>query len=105
MKLRFTKLPKHKGFDYQPRYYDERKERLEERKLMFKKDADKASSTRSGIEINFRRNSSNASHYRSKQLRSANLRLILILATLFLACYYFFIHMDKLTYIIDEFTN
>ena len=35
MKIRFTKLPKHKAFDYKPRYYNEQKERIEERKRKF----------------------------------------------------------------------
>ncbi|MEY2904383.1 MAG: hypothetical protein RJA52_399 [Bacteroidota bacterium] len=29
--LKFTKLPKHQKFDYKPRFYDPRKEELEER--------------------------------------------------------------------------
>ena len=34
------RLPKHKQFDFKPRYYDERKERLEQRRREIERDRD-----------------------------------------------------------------
>lgn len=106
MKLKFTKLPKHKAFDYKPRYYNEQKERLEERKRKFETmEAEGKTRTRDDIEINFRRNSGTDNKFRSKQLMASNLRLIIILMALVGICYYFFIHMDNLTPLIDKLTK
>ena len=104
--MRFTKLPKHKGFDYKPRYYNEQKERIEERKRKFEAmEAEGESRTRDDIEINFRRNSSTDTKFRSKQLMAANLRLIIILGIITAGCYYFFIHLDNLTPLIEKLTE
>lgn len=105
MKIRFTKLPKHKGFDYKPRYYNEQKERIEERRRKFEAmESEGKTRTRDDIEISFRRQSGSDNKFRSKQLMAANLRLIVILGLIVAACYYFFIHLDNLTPLIEKLT-
>lgn len=106
MKIRFTKLPKHKAFDYKPRYYNEQKERLEERKRKFEAmETEGKPKTREDIEINFRRGAGTDHKFRSKQMMAANLRLIVILGAIIGICYYFFIYLDNLTPLIEKLTE
>ena len=106
MKLRFTKLPKHKAFDYKPRYYNEQKERLDERKRKIESlEKEGKKRDREDIEINFRRQSKTDTKFRSKQLMAANLRLMFILGAIMGICYYFFIHLDNLTPLIEKLTK
>ena len=104
MKVRFTKLPKHKRFDYTPRYYNEQKERLEERKRQIEAQQSEKK-TREDINISFRRSSSYDKKYRARHLMMANIRLVVILGLIIALMYYFFIHLDNFTLIIEKLTQ
>ncbi len=84
--LKFNKRPKHKRFDYIPRYYDPKKEELDKIVDSYKDmgDADAAKSRiRSGLRHKYRGDAS----YKRTQERSANIRLISIIFVLFLVTY------------------
>ncbi len=82
------KLPsifKHHGpraFEFKPRYYNERKERIEELKKKY--DGDEAAVTTDGfrekVHAKWRTE-------RNKSVRSSNMRLVVIIAALFLLTY------------------
>jgi uncharacterized membrane protein (DUF106 family) len=91
-KFGLSKLPKHKGFDYQPRYYDERKERLQKREQEIRERAENGAYSSKDIKFNFRRNSSASN--RSKQLMKSNIRLMMIIFLLTIATYYLFVKTD-----------
>ena len=90
-RIRFMKVNRNKKFDYTPRYYDERKERLDKLVKRYQKDdqqldtssAEYRAKIKARIEQNWELNSATASHS-----RAANIRLILILGALLLAAYY-----------------
>jgi hypothetical protein len=82
--FKFFKLPQHKTFNYQPRYFDERKEAMEQRRaaLQNNSDAERAPIMRGSIR----------SHYvntTNRQRKNSRLRLVLILGVLALAVYLF----------------
>ncbi len=86
---RFFKIPQHKRFHYEPIYYDERKERLEERirqieqEYGIKNGEDYTPTIRKGF----------ISHYyskRKKAQRYSTTRLIIILIFLGFITYYLF---------------
>ncbi|OFX44169.1 MAG: hypothetical protein A2046_08080 [Bacteroidetes bacterium GWA2_30_7] len=83
----FFKLPKHKSFNYSPRYYDERKEELEklknesaESRINF---SDKPIIMKGFFKENLKNN-------QKKALNKSNARLIIIILFLFFILYYFF---------------
>jgi uncharacterized membrane protein YgaE (UPF0421/DUF939 family) len=90
-----TKLTKNNSFNYQPRYYDERKERFQKREQEIKDMMSKEEVSSEGrtTEFNFRRSSSHGSH-RSKEMTRANIRLILIMLILLGICYALFMNME-----------
>lgn len=96
-----SKLPKHSSFEYKPRYYDERKERLEKREEEIRNmmEADKESG-REKIEFNFRRNQTHA--HRSKELMRSNIRLIVIMFGLVAIFYYLFFKADLFSQLISR---
>lgn len=90
MAISFIKLPKHKRFEYTPRYWDPEKEEREERVRQIKRDM--------GIEV-----SSNPTHttirrgsFRQRQkqkvkaTKASNIRLLVILIVLFIIAYLIF---------------
>ena len=84
--LKFNKRPKHKRFDYIPRYYDPKKEELDKIVESYKnmEDADAAKNRiRSGLRNRYRGDAS----YKRRQERSANIRLISIIFVLFMVAY------------------
>ena len=89
-----VKLPDHKVFDYQPRYYDEAKE---EKKYLARKrqskenltDEEHASIAKENIQHLY------ANHHRKHQIESnslSNFRLFVIISALLALCYYIFIY-------------
>lgn len=91
MKFRFlNKTIPHQRFNYNPMYYDERKERLERKKEQYRKlddntlsDSEKREMFRENLREGFSR-----AQYRQTQKRSSNIR-VLILISLILALGYF----------------
>lgn len=89
MALRFIKLPTHKRFNYNPIYYNEMKEELDERVKNIKKemgvndeDINDKPLIKGHIVGQFRRN--------IKQKKQSNLRLVIILIALILIAYLLF---------------
>ena len=95
-RIRFMKVNKHKRFDYTPRYYDERKERLD--KLVKKHQKETELNTdrtehrerlKQRIADNWENNAASVS-----ASRAANLRLIIILVVLLAAVYFILDYVD-----------
>jgi predicted PurR-regulated permease PerM len=98
LKTGLIKLPKNKSFDYQPRYFDERKERLQKREEELKQRMNKNGdlNSESGTQFNFRRASSLGNH-RSKEMTKSNIRLIVIMFLLLAIFYYMFKNVDQVS--------
>jgi len=91
--LSFGKRPKHRTFDYIPRYYDPEKEELQERLRKYKTDPDAQSNSaelaKQRIRGGFRRNSRASSEATKIANRRSNMRLLMVLASLLLMSIYF----------------
>ncbi len=85
----FFKPQKNKKFSYQPRYYDERKERLENLKKQYGDDSKESIEMR--MRGKFRRHSS---HKIPGFFSKATLRTFIILGFLALAVYYLLKHYN-----------
>ena len=78
--------PKPKPFGFIPRYYDEQKEELENR-LKAMDNPDDISATKDRIKSGLRATYRGDAGYKKSQTKKANMRLIYIIATLFLISY------------------
>jgi len=86
---RFFRIPKHKQFNYRPIYYDERKERLEERV----KEIEQEFGIKNGKAPMRTMTRGSFSHYhlrKKKAQRYSTTRLILIIIFLLFVSYYLF---------------
>lgn len=95
-RIRFMKVNKNKSFNYTPRYYDERKERIQKIKDSYSEDDDVDSTT---AERQARMREKLQSSWQlgetySKSSKAANIRLILIFAALLLGAYYILGYVD-----------
>lgn len=95
-RIRFMKVNKHKQFDYTPRYYDERKERLNKLVKKHEKSSEMAMTKaehrerlKQRIADNWENNAVDGS-----AARAANLRLIIILVVLLAAAYFILDYVD-----------
>ena len=98
-RLSIIKLPKTKRFEFSPRYYDEAKERMEQRKRDISKELGlKGDSEHERRTINFRAqmNHSLAKDSMRKQGYMSNVRLIVILGLMLILCYYIYINLDEI---------
>ena len=84
--LKFNKVPRHKRFDYIPRYYDPKKEELEKIIDSYKKQ-DNIEASRERIRSGLKNKYRGDQGYRRSQQRSSNIRLISIILILFLVSY------------------
>jgi hypothetical protein len=86
---RFFKVPEHKRFHYEPIYYDERKERLEER---IKQIEQEYGIDNGGERVRTIRKGSFSSYYgrKKKAQRYSTTRLIIIIIFLLFVSYYLF---------------
>lgn len=91
MAISFIKLPRYKRFEYTPRYWDPEKEKREERIREIKREM--------GVEIPFDSNRTTTirrgsfrqrQKQKAKASRASNIRLMVILAALFLIAYLIF---------------
>ena len=81
----FFKTPRHKSFNYTPRYYDERKERMEER---IKNAEQELGLNKGGYSPTIKKGSFREYVQRGKAVKhQSNFRLIVILAALLLLAY------------------
>lgn len=92
-RIQFIKVNRHKRYDYTPRYYDERKERLDALVKKYQEEenddnvdtssAEYRARIKQRIEQDWNMNSAQAS-----SARAANVRLIIILCALLLITYF-----------------
>lgn len=96
----FFKQPSHRVFDYQPRYYDERKERIqkrmEEEQLKLKGGGPDRETLERRISFKTAINDRWSPAYR-KQAQKSNMRLVIILALLLGVFYVLFTQADTLS--------
>lgn len=81
----FFKQNQHRRFEYAPRYYDERKERIEEMRKKYDENAE--SGNYSSHSLRLRINSEWRRSSNKKTSRGTSFRLIIIAAGLFLLSY------------------
>lgn len=93
-----------KRFDYSPRYYDERKERLELKKAEFQrlKDAEVNSEDRQAfLRQNMKESWSRAQH-NQQQKYNANFRTLILIAILVALGYFIFNGMDDVDVVVKK---
>lgn len=90
---RFIKLPRNRQYEYTPRYYDEKKERLQNRQLELEKELEEEKKIKSDSQYaeNIKGQMHGVFKYRKRQEQRSNFRLVLILTLLFALFYYFFL--------------
>jgi len=97
MKFSFIKIPRHRVFDHQPIYYDEIKERQEEREKKIREELGLKSEAENGdrdyaarIHAGFRSGHKIKPHYEVTRSikKKSNIRLIVILVILILLAQY-----------------
>ncbi|MEM6963949.1 MAG: hypothetical protein AAF573_04220 [Bacteroidota bacterium] len=98
MKFRFLKVqkvPKHKNFDYTPRYYDPKKEELMERVNAAKGQATvDTEATKNRIKNSLRRSrGSNPSLRRQQVFKTNMIRLVLIAVLLIVAIFGLYVYL------------
>ncbi|MBL4862099.1 MAG: hypothetical protein JKY09_03660 [Crocinitomicaceae bacterium] len=105
MKLRFlNKTIENKRFDYSPRYYDARKERLKHKKEQYRKLKGKGLSNEERTSMfreNLREGWSRA-EYRQKQRSSANFRTIILIILIVALGYFIFSGVDEVDTIVKK---
>lgn len=83
----FGKKPKHRKFDYLPRYYDEDKERLEQTLNSYKGEARNEQKVKARISSGLRQRYRGNDEYRRSSNKKSNLRIVYILIVLFFISY------------------
>jgi hypothetical protein len=102
--LKFTKLPKHQKFDYKPRYWDPRKEELEERlRMIEERKSGDVEGVKNRIAGGFRRRyESEGSSLRKSQVMKSNLYLLGIIVLLgFLTYMMLVVYLPSLVQMIE----
>jgi hypothetical protein len=89
MALRFFKVPKHQQFDYKTRYWDPRKEELEERlKKVEERNKNSIEATKARISSGFRNKGYKVDgSFRRRQAMRSNMILIVVITILLLLSY------------------
>ena len=88
----FFRTPQHKVFNYAPRYYDERKERREERIKEIKREMGIDEENGETYRTRLTKGSMRSHIYSSRSVRKkSNIRTLLIAAFLILILYFFFL--------------
>lgn len=90
--LRFFKVPKHQRYRYVPRYWDPKKEELEERLKRIKESKDgNIEATKARLATGFRRGYSSDLQARRASVLRSNILLLGIIGLLLLASYVFIV--------------
>jgi hypothetical protein len=106
MKIKFlnSKLSEPQRFEYRPRYYDERKERLEKKKAMYRR-ADDGTLTeeerRAMLKDSMRENWTRG-HHRQNQVRWANMRVLLLVGLILVLGYFIFFGLESVDKIVEN---
>jgi len=103
-KFSLFKLPKsYRRFDYTPRYYDARKEALNQKVAQYERLNSEEESAQYKREITFKSNADDHwghSDYKAQATRS-NIRLLIILGIVLAVFYYLFIGLDNIGPVLD----
>jgi len=105
MKFKFlNNTLQNRKFDYQPRYYDERKERLEKKKEQIRRaeagelsDEERKQMLREAM-----RAESGRADYRHQQRQSSNIRIFALILVLMALFYFLFFGIDKVETIVER---
>tara|TARA_B110000503_G_scaffold131447_1_gene206103 strand:- start:334 stop:657 length:324 start_codon:yes stop_codon:yes gene_type:complete len=105
MKIRFlNKIVQHQRFNYNPRYYDERKIQLDKKKKLYQElDENEVSETRR-TEI-FKENIKgewSRAQYRQSQQKSSNMRVVLLITLIIALGYFVFNGVDQVDTIVNN---
>jgi hypothetical protein len=91
MAIRFFYLPKGRKYNYQPRYYDERKEELERRKKRIDRELGLDPEAKKDMYIpNIKGQMRKHLKVRKKARKASSIRMLIILAVLLLITYILF---------------
>ena len=96
-RIKFMKVNKNKRFDYTPRFYDERKERLNKMREAYSDEGEADTAQRRERLRDNMQTSWGLESARSTQSRAANVRLIIILAALLLGTYFILDYVEIFT--------
>ncbi len=105
MKFRFlNKTIEHQRFQYNPMYYDERKERLEKKKEQYRKLEDESLSDeeRKAYFKESIKKSWSGGEYRQAQKRSSNLRILLLIGLILALGYFVFNGVDEVDTVVKN---
>lgn len=91
----FFKRPRHSVFNYQPLFYDEKKELAKKRKAELKtqKDWEYASNIQGEFRHRFQRSAQEGQ-------KKSNIRLLILIAFFGFLAYYLLIHQDLISYML-----
>lgn len=104
-RIRFMKVNRHKKFNFTPRFYDERKDRIRKLKEVYS-DSSKLTPDEKQLQLRERIQSNwKANKTYSQKSKSANLRLIIILAILLLVAYLILGNVDLFTSKVIDISN
>ena len=98
------RVPKHRKFDYVPRYYDADKEELEKRLNRYNTKSDDKSLMKERITHGFRQGYLGDENYRKSLAKKSNLRLLYIVIILVLITY-LFLTSDKVSLMVEQFLD
>ncbi len=88
--LKFFKVPKHQQFNYKPRYWDPKKEELDERIERIHEMKNRGvEASKARISGSFRKGFKGDMQYRRSQVRRSNMLLFFIIAVLIFISYLF----------------
>ncbi|TNF00678.1 MAG: hypothetical protein EP322_00980 [Bacteroidetes bacterium] len=105
MKIKFlNKVTEPKRFRYTPMYYDERKERIEERKAHYKStedgtlsEEDRINALRANLRSEWSRTEVRQSHF-----RSSNIRILILIGILLALGYFIFNGVDEVDTVVHK---
>lgn len=83
------KIPRHKQFEYKPRYYNEAQERINERREQLKKEGMANEDEKLGL-IKHRINQKFERQQYQQGIKQSNSRIILLIGLILLVLYYIF---------------
>ena len=83
------KTPRHKNFEFKPRYYNEAQERINERREQLKKEGFSSDDEKIGL-IKYRINQKFQRQQYKKSKKQANSRIFIVIALILLVLYYIF---------------
>ena len=105
MKIRFlNKTIQHQRYQYNPRYYDERKERLDVKKKQYEElnKTDVSDEKRKAIFRDNIQGEWNRAQYRQNQQRTSNYRVLLLIGIILVLGYFIFNGVDEVDTVVKK---